>query len=98
MNRHLDRLRGYRLICQMYGRPLLIAPPKISDLLEMVWRGDESFERYLKSIGLEFVPEDPRMLVAPPSRFSELKGFARENSVLPESPSPVLRKIKREAK
>lgn len=82
----------------MYGRPLLISPMKLSEILAMAWRGDESFDRYIKSIGLEFLPEDPRRLVARPSRFSELKGFAREHSALPEPTSRVLRKINRKAK
>lgn len=81
----------------MYGRPLLISPIKLSEIWDMAWRGDQSFERYLKSIGLEFMPEDPSMLVARPSRFSELKGFAREHFTLPEPTFRVLRKIKRKA-
>lgn len=97
MNRHLDRFRGYLFICRMYGRPLLITPIKLSEILAMAWRGDESFDRYLKSIGLEFLPDAPRMQVTRPSRFSELKGFAREHFTLPEPTSRVLRKIKRKA-
>lgn len=98
MNWVIDEVRGYLLICRMYGRPLLISPIRLSEILDMVWRGDESFELYLESIGLEFLPEDPRRLVARPSRFSELKGFAREHSALPEPTSRVLRKINRKAK
>lgn len=94
----VDQVKGYLLICRMYGRPLLISPIKLSEILDMVWLGDESFELYLESIGLEYLPEDPRMLVARPSRFSELKGFAREHFALPEPTSRVLRKINRKAK
>lgn len=81
----------------MCRRPLLVIPPKLSELLEMAWRGDDSFELYLKSAGFEFEPDDASASNSRPRKFSELVPFERDAGP-PKIPHLRVRKIKRTVK
>lgn len=93
MNRLTDRLLGYCLLCRMCRRPLFVVPPKLSELLEMTWQGDDSLELYLHSVGFEFESDDATASNSPPRKFSELVPFERDAGP-PKIPHLLVRKIK----
>lgn len=96
VNRFMGKLMGYCLLCWICRRPLFVSPPRLSDILAMVWRGDDSFELYLHSIGFEFEPDDATASNWPPLKFNELVPFERDAGP-PKIPHLRVKKIKRTA-
>lgn len=94
VNCFTERLHGYWLLCRLCRRPLFVIPPKLSELLEMAWHGDDSFELYLHSVGFEFESEDASVSNPRPRKFSELMPFER-HARPPKIPHLRVRKIKR---
>jgi hypothetical protein len=77
----------------MCRRPLLVSAPKFSELLAMAWRGDDSFELYLKSTGFEIILDDAFRSEPRPRKFSKLEPFTGETR--PQRMSHLrIRKIK----
>jgi hypothetical protein len=96
VNRFTDRLQGYWLLCRLCHRPLFVIPPKFSEILDLAWRGDESLEQYMASIGFEFEHDDAEASNSRPRKFSELVPFERDARP-PKIPHLRVRKIKRTA-
>jgi len=97
VNQFMDRLMGYCLLCWICRRPLFVSPPRLSDILAMAWRGDNSFELYLKSAGFEFEPDDASAGNSRQRKFSELVPFERDAGP-PKIPHLRVGKIKRTVK
>ena len=93
VNRFTDRLLGYWLLCRLCRRLLFVIPPKLSDLLELSWRGDESLELYMASLGFELATDAFSATHRRPQTFRELQMSAEANPAPTEPPAPVFRKV-----
>lgn len=79
----------------MCRRLLFVIPPKLSDLLELSWRGDESLELYMASLGFELATDAFSATHRRPQTFRELQMSVEANPAPTEPPAPVFRKMKR---
>ncbi len=94
MNRLTDRWMGYCLLCRLCRRPVLVIPPKLSEILDLAWRGDESLKLYMASIGFEVTPDESSATHERPHSFRELQMSADANPAPTELPALVFRKIR----
>lgn len=94
MNRFMDRLRGYCLLCRLCRRPVFVIPPRLSEILDLAWRGDESLERYMASMGFELAPDESSATNIRPQSFRELQMSAKSSAAPTEPPAAFFRKIR----
>lgn len=98
MNAVADCLWGYWILCVMARRPLLLTPPKVTDLIALLENGQDGFEQYLANIGFELVLDEFDGAPSLAKKFDDIDAVGFGATKSPALPLPRIRKTRPKTK
>lgn len=89
MKHLMDYLLGYKFLCELFRRPVVVFPPRLTWLIDII--GTEKFDQYLASLGYEIVDENESTSLIS-KKFGSRLPFDRSKAEL-NLPLPRVRRI-----